>query len=112
MPAAPPANDDRLSPAVVLLILAAVLTILPAVIMTTDHLVRQKPGLERQAAVHAALGFTSPCFFPTGHPARTMIDNPSPVDWRPSAALPQAVPGPSDLLRPRATPLERAGNAH
>ncbi|MBL0714828.1 MAG: hypothetical protein JJV98_14125 [Desulfosarcina sp.] len=112
MPATSPERVDNLSRATGLLLLAVILTVLPVGLMATDHLIRQKPGLERQAGIFAALGLTSPCFFPSGHPARTRLDNDSAIDWRfrPSLARPQ--PGPCDLVRPTAVdPRGKSGHA-
>lgn len=106
MPAVPPVRTDRLKHAGVLLFLAAALTILPAIVMTGDHFLRQQPGLERQNAVFAALGLSDPCFFPSGHPARTRMTNGNTIDWRPAARLPLSVPGPPDLIQPGAAPPE------
>lgn len=100
MPAAPPERCDYLKQAIALLLLALGLTILPAGMMTADHLIRQKPGVEHQAAVFVYIGLSSPCFFPSGHPARSMLDNENNIDWRPTPALPLAPPGPVDLVRP------------
>lgn len=100
MPAAPPERFDDLTQAIALLLLALGLTILPAVTMTADHWIRQKPGVEHQAAVFAHIGLSSPCFFPSGHPARNMLGNANDIDWRPTPTLPLAPPGPADLVRP------------
>lgn len=100
MPTAPSQSADRLNRAAVFLFLAAALTILPGVMMTADHLLRQKPAIERQASVYAALGLSNPSFFPSGHPARVMIENKSTIDGRLSPTLPLPAPGPLDLVRP------------
>ena len=105
-----PECHDGLNGAIHLLIVALALTILPIALMTTDHLLRQKPGLERQAAVFAALGLDTPCVFPAAHPLRTRFTNTGRIDWRPSPGLPSAPPGPSDLIRPTALPGKRSGH--
>jgi hypothetical protein len=110
-PAAPPARADHLKRAGGLLFLAAVLTILPMIVMTGDHLLHQKPGRERQTAVFAAFGLSDPCLFPSGHPARTRLTGASTIDWRPAASLSPSVPGPLDLIRPGADPRRRSANA-
>ncbi len=100
MPSAPQSRADRLTQATALILLAAMLTILPVLVMNADHLIRQSPGLKRQQAVSNAIGLTGPCFFPAGHPARTRLDDTVAIEWRLAPALPQAFPGPLDLLRP------------
>ena len=110
LPAAPPESADRLKPAAVLLILVFVITVLPALLMTADHLVRQKPGFQYQQAVFGATGLTAPCFFPAAHPARTRLDNTSTIDWRLAPSLPRPVPGPLDLVGPQA--VYRGGHDH
>ncbi len=104
----PPECHDGLNGAIRLLVVALALTILPIALLTTDHLLRQKPGLERQAAVFAALGLDTPCVFPAAHPLRTRFTNTSRIDWRPSPSFPSAPPGPSDLIRPTAPPGKRS----
>jgi hypothetical protein len=98
----PPDRFDYLKPACALLIAAVGLTLAPAVIMTADHLIRQKPAAERQATVFGAIGLSDPCFFPSGHPARSVSGTAGGIDWRPTPALPPAPPGPVDLVRPTA----------
>ncbi len=49
MPDSSPEYHDGLNGAIRLLIVALALTILPIALMTTDHLLRQKSGLKRQA---------------------------------------------------------------
>ena len=108
---APPDRVDYLKPARALLLAAAGLTLAPVVLMTADHLIRQKPAAARQAAVWAAIGLSTPCVFPSGHPARWMSDTASGIDWRPTPALPPAPPGPIDLVRPRATSRKASARA-
>lgn len=100
--AGPPDRFDYLKPARALLLAAVGLTLAPAVLMTADHLIRQKPAAERQAAVFAAIGLSDPCVFPSGHPARSESGTAGGIDWRPTPALPPATPGPIDLVRPAA----------
>ncbi len=100
MTGASQSSPDRLRQATALILLAAMLTILPVIAISADHLIRQRSGLKRQAAVSSAIGLTGPCLFPAGHPARTRLDNASAIDWRLAPALPQSVPGPLDLVRP------------
>ena len=110
MPDSPPECHEDLNGAIGLLIVALALTILPIALITTDHLLRQKPGLERQAATFAALGLDTPCVFPAAHPLRTRFTNTGRIDWRPSPSLPSAPPGPVDLIRPTALPRQRSGH--
>ena len=100
----PPACHDRLKGAIRLLQVALVLTILPLAGLTADHLLRQKPGLEQQAAIFRAIGLDTPCVFPSAHPLRTQFTNTGPIDWRPSPSLPTAPPDPADLIRPMPFP--------
>ena len=97
-----PEPADNLRRARALLWAAFGLTIFPAVLMTADHLARQKPAAQRQAAVFAAIGLSTPSFFPAGHPARMAASRSEIIDWRPTPALPMSPPGPTDLLRPAA----------
>ena len=106
----PPACHDRLRGAKRLLQVALVVTILPMAGLTADHLMRQKPGLARQAAVFAAIGLDTPCLFPAAHPLRTRFTNAVRIDWRPSPRLPPAAPGPSDLIRPTGLLGESSGH--
>ncbi len=112
MPSAAQTTADRLTQATALILLAAMLTILPVLAMSADHLIRQRPGLKRQEAVSSAIGLTGPCFFPAGHSARTRLDNSNAIDWRLAPALPQAVPGPLDLLRPTGPIRGRSEDGH
>ena len=110
MPDNPPECHDGLNGATRLLVVALALTILPIALMTTDHFLRQKPGLERQAAVFAALGRVTPCVFPAAHPLRTRFTNTGTIDWRPSPTLPPAQPGPADLILSTALYGETSGH--
>ena len=110
MPDNPPVCHDGLNGAIRLLVVALTLTILPIALITTDHLLRQKPGLERQAAVFAALGRDTPCLFPAAHPLRIRFTNTGAIDWRPSPTLPPAAPGPTDLIRSTAPTGETSGH--
>ncbi len=103
MPLPLPGRSDGLGRATAFLLLAAVFAILPALFVTADHLLRQKPAIRHQQAVFRAIGLSSPSIFPAGHPARTRAANHHSVDWRLAPSLPQGVPGTVDLVRPRAT---------
>jgi hypothetical protein len=103
----PPDRFDCINAARALLIVAVGLTLAPAVLMTADHLLRQRPGAERQAAVFAAIGLSDLSFFPSGHPARSVSGITGGIDWRPTPALPPASPGPVDLVRPTAASRKR-----
>lgn len=103
----PPKRFDHLRPARALLLTVVALSLGPAVLMTADHLVRQKPAAKRQAAVFAAIGLSTPCFFPSGHPDRRVPGTAAGIDWRPTPALPPAPPGPVDLVRPTTASRER-----
>ncbi len=103
MPLPLPSRTDRLGQATAFLILAFVFAILPALFVTADHLLRQKPAIRHQQTVFRAIGLSSPCIFPAGHPARTRAANHHTVDWRLAPSLPRSVPGTVDLVRPRTT---------
>ena len=105
-----PECHDGLNGATRLLFVALVLTILPVAYITTDHLFRQRLGLERQAAIFDALGLDTPCVFPSAHPLRTRFANSRTIDWRPLPTLPPASPGPTDLMRPATLPGEISGH--
>jgi hypothetical protein len=95
-----PASADRLKSAAVVLVASTLLTMVPLVFMTADHIVRQRAARNHQATVFALLGLSSPSLFPSGHPIRNRATADSPVDWRPAPCLPRAAPGPIDLVRP------------
>ena len=107
-----PGRPDGLGRATALLLLAAVVVLLPALFITADHLLRQKPAIRQQQAIFRAIGLSSPCLFPAGHPARTRIEAPYTVDWRLAPSLPQAAPGTIDLVRPRAAWQGGLDHAH
>ncbi len=102
MPADLPKPADDLQRASLLLWIALGVTLGSAVLMTADHLLHQKPAVKRQAAVFAAIGLSTPCIFPAGHPARRATNITDGIDWRPTPTLAPSPPGPIDLVRPAA----------